>query len=920
MSPLMSIDLTIVLVFLFLTLFIGLGQGKKNKNIKDYALGNRDFSTGALVATIVATWVSGSGFFIGLSNTYSNGIQYVIASSGLALSFVFMAFVLIPRMDKFLGKISVASAMGELYGKNVRMVIALFGVFASTGLIAVQFKVFGNVVSYFLNLPNYQGIIISASIVTFYSAFGGIRAVTFTDVLQIFTLGIAVPIIGVMIWNHAHFNGFIFSEAIQHPKFNPFGITQWSSLQIFSMISLMMYFAIPAMEQPVFQRMSMAKDVKQSKQAFILAAMLILLIPLTIKWVGFLMFNLNPDLDSKNLFGHIIENYTYPGLKGLMIAGVIAMVMSTADSHINSSSVLFAHDICRPLKIPEKYELFISKIFALILGLCAIKLAFGNKNLLDTILTTYGFYQSIAAIPVMLTIMGFRSTTLSISIGMFTGFISILAWELLDIAANGIFVAMIANLVALLGSHYLLRQKGGWIKEKKKYRKPFCRIVTLIEKIKNIDYIDFCKKKAPKNELSYVGFGIHIILFTVTTMYSIEAQFNTFKHSIILVLYQIMMVSGVALCTYPLWPARFNSSLAPKIIWPIMVFTILVLFNTFLVMSGTGSQLQFAMFSINLVITAMLLGWKVGAPLITIGIIVTRMLYYQLGLSDTNNPEFEPPAFLVIYTLMIIWSIVMLFIKPQEDTIENQETQISDFTVRVHDQEKEIDRLGSTAQRILNNVNHELRLPVGNVINFAEMLSTDLEEYNKTGRQKLVDGVLANSRRLSSMILNMLDLMTLDAKKMNLDKTLVNFSELLTKRISACKNMYLKEKNLSIIAKIEEDIQIKIDPNYIKQLIDNLIINSITYSENGKITITLSKNNNTLLFSISDEGKGIAQKDIYDIFTPFRIGQNTETQAEGRGIGLALCKAVVESHGGTITAESDGKNGSTFTFKIPIET
>ena len=78
--------------------------------------------------------------------------------------------------------------------------------------------------------------------------------------------------------------------------------------------------------------------------------------------------------------------------------------------------------------------------------------------------------------------------------------------------------------------------------------------------------------------------------------------------------------------------------------------------------------------------------------------------------------------------------------------------QVGHFHEKISEKDKEIDRLGSTAQRILNNVNHELRLPVGNVVNFAEMLNEGLGKFNSDQLKTLSDEVYQNSTRLSSMI------------------------------------------------------------------------------------------------------------------------------------------------------------------------
>jgi len=238
------------------------------------------------------------------------------------------------------------------------------------------------------------------------------------------------------------------------------------------------------------------------------------------------------------------------------------------------------------------------------------------------------------------------------------------------------------------------------------------------------------------------------------------------------------------------------------------------------------------------------------------------------------------------------------------------------YSERVADQGKEIERLGATAQRILNNVNHELRLPVGNVVNFAEMLNDGLGKFTKEQLKALSDEVCKNSNRLSSMILNMLDLATLEAKKIELQKKIVNFSELVHDRVQSCRKIYLGNKKIDIEMQIEENILINIDPNYIRQTVDNLVINAINFSQEGVIRISVLRKGSGVEFVISDNGIGIPKEDLYDIFTPFKMGSNAESKAEGRGVGLALCKAAVEAHGGTISAESKDEKGARFRFVL----
>ena len=201
-------------------------------------------------------------------------------------------------------------------------------------------------------------------------------------------------------------------------------------------------------------------------------------------------------------------------------------------------------------------------------------------------------------------------------------------------------------------------------------------------------------------------------------------------------------------------------------------------------------------------------------------------------------------------------------------------------------------------------------------MNFAEMLSDGLGKLNEKQLQMLTEEVYKNSNRLSTMTLNMLDLATLNAKKLELDKKLINLGELVQDRINSCRKIYLGEKQIDFDMQIEEDILINVDPNYIRQTVDNLVINAINFSKEGVICISLLRKGQVVEFTITDNGIGIPKSELYDIFTPFKMGSKTESKAEGRGVGLALCKAAIEAHGGSIIVESDGINGALFKFAL----
>ena len=408
-----------------------------------------------------------------------------------------------------------------------------------------------------------------------------------------------------------------------------------------------------------------------------------------------------------------------------------------------------------------------------------------------------------------------------------------------------------------------------------------------------------------------------------------------------------MLVTGTSMSMYPIWPLSVASSIKKGIIerwYPIAIFYMLILFSCFFVLVSKFATIQVLLFSMNLVVAAILLGWRFATPLVIVGFYFGAQLYQHYFKLDYGIGQFMSAEFLLIYMILSLGSMIFVFLKPKQEYIHNTqmkvgslECEVTDlnekivhydekmvnydekivhYSEKIAEKDQEITRLGHTAQKILNNVNHELRLPIGNVVNFSEMLHDGLGKFNEEQLKTLSDEVYQNSTRLSSMILNMLDLATLDVQKVGLNKRKVNFSEIIIDRVKSCSKIYLDEKPIEFRLSIEPDMEISIDPDYMRQVIDNLVINAIKFSKEGDIEIKAQKQNKLIIFTITDQGIGIPKEEIYDIFTPFKMGSNAESKAEGRGVGLALCKSVIKAHDGEIRVESKGI-GARFRFVLP---
>lgn len=929
-----DIDIFLVVSFIILNLIIGVYYSRSISSVSDYALGDRHFDTSSLVATTVATTIGG-GFFAGaITESYRQGLYFIIPALGEPVALILVSIFLIPRMKEFLGDISVAESLGKLFGKKVQLVSAVFGIFLCSGIIALQFKVLSSIFSLFFGVSGLYGAFFSALVVITYSTLGGIRAVTFTDVIQFFTFGTIIPIVSLLIWKTLGNTDQVFETLVSSPNFNFSSVFNVSDPSFRKSIFLLLFFLVPGFQPVFFQRITMATNIAQAKKVFMIAGAISTAILLVTSLLGLLILSDNTNLDPDSLLPYIIDQYSYTGLKGLLAVGVISIVMSTADSYINSASAMFTNDVFKLASNENtKIEVVVTRGFAVFVGTIALVLAVKSSSILSLILFILGCYMPVVSVPLFFAIIGFRSSSTSVLMGMLGGGLTNICWSIWmsHTGIDSVIPGIVGNIVLLFGTHYIFRQSGGWKKiERESDPSEFNFNLNIIDNFKSFSFVEFCKRNTPLAETTYSFFGFFCIIAVFSTMYSLPQSLRDQHDMILQFIDASVLLIATMLITYPIWPKTLRSKTLISILWIVGLFYTVPFVGTLQVIISDFGQFPLMVLLLSTVILSTLVSWQAAISIMILGVLSGIQCYKSLVGYGVIGGNVGTLQFKIMYLLLLFSSILIAFLKPKQEYIEKTEAQLDDltnevselneavshYTERVEDQAKEIERLGSTAKRILNNVNHELRLPVGNVVNFAAMLNEGLDKLDENSLKELSREVCDNSNRLSSMILNMLDLATLDADKIELERQVINFSELVRERINTCLKIYAKDEETDIHAKIEENLLVNLDPNYIRQTVDNLIINAISFSQGKPINITVSKGTGNVKFEIQDKGIGIPEEEIYDIFTPFKMGSNTESKAEGRGVGLALCKASIDAHGGKITAKSKSMQGAKFVFTL----
>ncbi|MFK4297959.1 two-component system phosphate regulon sensor histidine kinase PhoR [Arthrobacter sp. GAS37] len=214
----------------------------------------------------------------------------------------------------------------------------------------------------------------------------------------------------------------------------------------------------------------------------------------------------------------------------------------------------------------------------------------------------------------------------------------------------------------------------------------------------------------------------------------------------------------------------------------------------------------------------------------------------------------------------------------------------------------------------VSNVSHEFRTPLTSITGYVDLVLEEAENLPTWVVQQL-EIVQRNADRLLSLVS---DLMAVRSGHMIVQPHAVDVSELVKSSVASAEPK-ANDGGVRLHVDAPERLEAHLDANRISQVLDNLISNAIKYSpDGGDVRVTLLREENTVVCRVKDTGMGMDKQDQADAFTRyFRAGNVRNTAIQGVGLGLSICKAIVDAHGGTIGLESVPGEGTTFTFRVP---
>ena len=242
---------------------------------------------------------------------------------------------------------------------------------------------------------------------------------------------------------------------------------------------------------------------------------------------------------------------------------------------------------------------------------------------------------------------------------------------------------------------------------------------------------------------------------------------------------------------------------------------------------------------------------------------------------------------------------------------------------------KELDQLKTD---FISTVSHELRTPMTSVVGFAKIIRKKLDqavfpalELSGAERraadqiQENMDIIVSEAERLTDLINDVLDIAKMEAGKVQWRDQVVSIADVIRQSLDSTRGLWAS-KEIEVVVEVEEDLPpVRGDRGRLVQVMVNLISNAVKFTEESPVVCRAHSDGGSLLISVEDRGTGIPVDSLDDIFDKFKqVGDTLTAKPTGTGLGLPICRQIVEHHGGNIWVESEVGQGSIFYFNLPV--
>lgn len=269
-------------------------------------------------------------------------------------------------------------------------------------------------------------------------------------------------------------------------------------------------------------------------------------------------------------------------------------------------------------------------------------------------------------------------------------------------------------------------------------------------------------------------------------------------------------------------------------------------------------------------------------------------------------------------TLIITLAMGYRLIQSVRQEVEQRE-RLEVLTAQLKEANDKLTSLSHFKTQLLSLASHQLKSPLAAIKGFASLLMDGLYGQLPEAAKETLHKIHHSADDLVNLINTLLDLRKVEEGKMDYQFAKADFSELVTGIFEQLQPL-AAEKKISFTRVGEtRPLFVNADAQKLKQVVLNLSDNAIKYTPEGHVTLSTDVAGNTLRFSVTDSGLGVAPDLLPHLFEEFTRDERVKTKIRGTGLGLYIASKIIEAHGGTISASSPGEgHGSTFTMTLPL--
>lgn len=436
-TQLSVLDLGIIGLYLVTMVAVGIYFVRRIKDTGDYYVAGRSLGPMVMMATVCATIIGGSGLMGRAGVAYSSGFKAVITAIPYLLG-MFLFSGISGRISDIGMKYDVTSIpdlFSRRFGKTAKILLAALVAFTMMGTVASQVTATATIINMLggqMGLSYEAGALIACVIFMVYTASSGLFGVVYTDVLQFYMLILFVYILipAASLRSIGGFSAFLanLDPALARPYLNGSILGDIVTYLVFTMAGAEMW-----------QRAFAARDRNSAKKGMFLGTAVYGVTIALVYFMGVAAHQVLGD-DAPAVYGNTdavvpaLAIHVLPvGLTGLALAGILSVIMSTADSYLLVSVQTCVHDIGKTFfpEMKDRTEILLSRLFSIVLPLGALVIALYIKNAYNILMFAWSFYAAAAGIPAFAALFWRKATSAGVTAGMVCGFAVCVGWKLL---------------------------------------------------------------------------------------------------------------------------------------------------------------------------------------------------------------------------------------------------------------------------------------------------------------------------------------------------------------------------------------------------------------------------------------------------------------------------------------------------------